>query len=230
MNTEHDLIIPQGLSVVNAKLPKVYESAKTALEQCSRIDECKDWADKAEAIASYARQADDDSLLKMATRVRARAIRRCGELLKEIEPAQGARTDIQPSNGNGTKLTRNQAAKDAGLSKRQKDTALQVASIPPEEFEAVVESENPPTTTALAEQGKKPQPKPILDLQGRDPYEFALSTQGQGWIRRLAECAKEIPPEILVRGAFDSERDVLKSYIAIISLWLDEISNHLEAK
>jgi hypothetical protein len=38
-------------------------------------------------------------------------------------------------------------ARDAGLSTDQKNTALRVASIPPEEFEAAVESDKPPTET-----------------------------------------------------------------------------------
>ncbi|WP_028714393.1 hypothetical protein [Paracoccus sp. J55] len=38
-----------------------------------------------------AKQADDDQLERMAQRIRARAIRRAGELLKQIEPGQGAR-------------------------------------------------------------------------------------------------------------------------------------------
>jgi hypothetical protein len=52
------------------------------------VDECQDWADKVAALASYARQAEDEALRKMATRIRAQAILRCGELLREIEPAK----------------------------------------------------------------------------------------------------------------------------------------------
>ena len=58
-------IIPEELpSIRNARLPEMYQSAKKALAECSRIDECADWANKAEALASYARQADDVSLRK----------------------------------------------------------------------------------------------------------------------------------------------------------------------
>jgi hypothetical protein len=42
-----------------------------------------------EALASYARQAHDDTLLKLATRIQARAMQRVGELLKEIKPNKG---------------------------------------------------------------------------------------------------------------------------------------------
>ena len=64
------------ISPANARLPQTYESAKTALSECVALDECKSWADKAAALASYAKQANDDELMKMATRIRDRAIRR----------------------------------------------------------------------------------------------------------------------------------------------------------
>lgn len=77
-------------SIDDAKLPIVYERATQALAECSRIDECKEWANKAEALASYARQSKDETLRKMADRIQARAIRRCGELLKQIPSGQGS--------------------------------------------------------------------------------------------------------------------------------------------
>jgi hypothetical protein len=45
------------------------------------VDECVSWADKAMALASYARQVDDETLRKLADRIKARAIRRVGEFL-----------------------------------------------------------------------------------------------------------------------------------------------------
>ncbi len=133
-------------SIPDARLPASYEAARMALSECSRIDECQSWADKAEAMASYAKQAKDESLRKLADRIQARAIRRCGELLKQIEPANGANQNIR--DGADRKVTRSSAATDAGLSERQKVTALRVASIPDEDFESQVESDSPPTITA----------------------------------------------------------------------------------
>ena len=46
-------------------LPETYQAATTALAECQRIDECKDWSDKAFAIAAYARMSKDDELHKM---------------------------------------------------------------------------------------------------------------------------------------------------------------------
>src|SRR5438046_9428855 len=103
--------LPSDLPPINkAKLPATYQSAKVALAECTRIDECQDWADKAEALASYAKQAQDDGLRKMADRIQARAIRRCGELLQQIQTSIGARTDLEPRDGTVPKLIRTQAA------------------------------------------------------------------------------------------------------------------------
>ena len=54
-------------NIADARLPAAYETAKQALAECSRIDECQNWADRAAALASYARQARDDTLLNFAT-------------------------------------------------------------------------------------------------------------------------------------------------------------------
>ena len=89
----HDLALPAILpSVARAKLPKTYEQAREAIQACSRIDECKDWADKAQAMASYAKQAGDKTLEHAAQRIQARAIQRCGELLRAMKrPDRGGR-------------------------------------------------------------------------------------------------------------------------------------------
>jgi hypothetical protein len=84
----------------------------------------------------------------MADRIQARAVRRAGELLKEIEPARGANQNIRDGAGPNV-ITREQAAADAGLSERQRKTALLVANIPESEFERAVESADPPTITRV---------------------------------------------------------------------------------
>jgi hypothetical protein len=93
----NDLVhIPADLpNIADARLPATYESAKRALAECSRIDECQDWADKAAALASYARQARDDTLFSFATRIKARALDRCGELLRQIPASSGGRPETK---------------------------------------------------------------------------------------------------------------------------------------
>lgn len=162
MNTDDHL--PDNIDIAKATLPAMYSRARQALVECDRVDECKTWANKAEALRSYARQAKDEGLYKMALRIQARATRRCGELLKEIEPQQGG--DRKSKGGQPPVDSRKAAGDAAGLSNHQRKTALRVANVPGPQFEEQIESDTPPTVTTLAEQGTKkaslvvPQPEP----------------------------------------------------------------------
>jgi len=249
--------LPANLpDVSRARLPATYEAAKSALSECSRIDECAEWANKAEALASYAKQANDDQMRKMADRIQARAIRRCGELLKQVPQNSGGRPpelaakqqtqiDSVLEKLAAGELTRDQANKriaaidpqwamrsrtnaaiSAGMSQDQKRQALRIASVPAEDFEATVEGDDPPTVTALAEQGKKT--RTLIDLGDRDPAEFSLSTQGQGHLRRFAEFAAQTDPIVIARGALPHEHAAIRRHIATIDGWLDRLIVSLE--
>jgi hypothetical protein len=161
----NSLAHPIAQLATSARLPAAYESARAHLAECSRIDECQDWANRAEALASYARQAKDNDLRRMADRIQARAIHRAGQLLKQIPPDPGGRP-AKTQDGAVPSLTRAQAAEDAGLSERQRKTALRVANVPFEEFERRIESLIPPTITELAESGKRGRRTGV----GMDPY------------------------------------------------------------
>lgn len=132
-----------------AQLPQSYEDMTTAIALCESVDECKDWADKAAALASYHRQSKDTVLMNRFMRIQARAIRRAGEVLETIEPATKHNAKKQGT-GDQTLLSRTQAAQEAGMSKHQQMTAMKIARIPKEEFEEMVESYEPPTITALS--------------------------------------------------------------------------------
>lgn len=211
-----------AIPAANARLPQSYESAKTALSNCVSIDECQTWADKAAALASYAKQANDDELMKMATRIRDRAIRRAGELLKQIEPGQGAR-DGKRADATDTPLTRTEAARQAGMSERQQVTAIRVANVPAPDFERQVESANPPTVTALAEQGKKPAQKPVLDLQGRDPAEFNRAMHFVGAFEAYQRDVQKLDADAALPILIDSERERIRKAIAAIDAFHDRI-------
>ncbi len=208
--------------VCDAPLPIVYERATKALAECARIDECQDWANKAKALASYARQSKDDTLRKMADRIQARAIRRCGELLKQIEPNHDRGNQYRQHDGAVMQPTRTIAATQAGLSERQKVTALRVASIPQSEFEKEVESDQPPTVTKLAEQGKQEKQKPLHDLEGIDPYFYARATELQGAIKRLAAYCQKHDPKAIAGAFKHHEKDQIRSSISHVEAWIDQ--------
>jgi len=177
--------------IATARLPATYENAKQALANCASLDECQQWADKAAALASYAKQADDTELEDMSKRIRARAIRRAGELLKQVEPGHGQNNQYVQMKGDAGDTfhqTRTDLAQSAGMSVRQQLNAIRVARVPQEQFDAAVDGAQPATITKLASMGT--QRKPIVDLKGRDPNEFNLAMHFVGWLEHICREAK----------------------------------------
>ena len=217
--------LPAQISVSGASLPQTYQNAQAALAECSQVDECKDWADKAAALASYARQSEDQELERMAQRIRARAIRRAGELLKQIEPQHGANQNI--SAGDHTKvLTRDSAARDAGMSKHQQVQATRVASIPPQDFERQVESDKPPTLSQLAAQGTKPREN-IVDLKGRDPKEYNRALH---YVADFEGAAKELENQshdLILPTLDERERARIRAAIKRIDAITDKVATRI---
>jgi hypothetical protein len=232
--------LPAHIRVSDARLPATYEQAKTALAQCSRIDECQEWANKAEALASYARQADDETLFRLAKRIQGRAVRRCGELLKQIEPAKNQHDAANRADKGD--LTRTEAAEQAGMSLHQQRTAVRVANVPADQFEQAVESAEPSTVTALAEMGKQsrpasattsspvPEPSPppaatslasVAAPPVTAPAGFKQATYLTGVVRDFAAFCQQNDPVVVVGGLMKPEVREVRSFVGIIDGWLD---------
>lgn len=225
-------------NVDSAPLPANYERAKTALAEAVELDECKQWADKAAALASYARQAKDDSLQKMAMRIHGRAVRRAGELLREIEPARGG----QPFQANASTRvgtvpsSRTAAASEAGLSERQRKTAIAVAGIDADTFEAAIESDAPPTVTELRRMAPKERPahplkREIDALFGdltQDPQAFEAATHMLGAFARLLADYRQSPPVARWIAALrDDEKTRLRGDLIALAPYLSETMDAL---
>jgi hypothetical protein len=212
--------LPSNLPMVAvAKLPGLYVEAKKALAECARVDECKSWADKAAALASYAKQARDEELFKTATRIRARAIDRAGELLDQYD-GRGNKSKSAPP-----RTFKKNAARDAGMSKRQQRQAVNVHNVPREQFDALVDSSNPPTPAQLAEIGTKRQP--ILDLGGKSPSDFKAATALMGALGRFVAETSRVDLQAALRGADAEEIKDIKLRISAIRQWLAAIEENI---
>lgn len=205
------IALPANISIARAKLPQTYEAAKTALANCASLDECRDWANKAQALASYAKQADDDTLRKLADRIQARAVRRCGELLKTFDARGGDRSKTNRAD-TSARQSQKQAASIARMSKRQCDTAVRVANVPAADFDRAVESDTPPTVTKLAEMGKASRPVPAG---------FKQATHLLGAVRRFADFCAENDPVTVAGGVMGAEVQEVRAQVAAIDSWLD---------
>lgn len=213
--------LPSTISVAGASLPQTYQAAQAALAQCSQVDECKDWADKAAALASYARQSEDDELERMAQRIRARAIRRAGELLKQIEPATGT----TKKDGSGP-LSRKDAASEAGMSERQQKTAMRIANVPEREFEQQIEAPKPPTLSQLASQGTTPR-QPLVNLGGRDPKEYNRALHYVGEFEQAARDLTNQSHDQILPTLDEKERARLRAAIQKIDAITDKVATRI---
>ena len=216
----------QRLTCALDRSPLRYEAAKRAVAECQRVDECKDWSDKAVALASYARQMRDQELVNLAKRIHGRAVRRCGELLREVDGWGEHWKPKRESRKDGTVLssppTRKELADSAGLSERQQKTAIQVARVPEADFEAAVESEDPPSVTKLGEMGKRKREGPA-HLEGIDPEDFSRATQVEGSLRSLrVEAVEVVTPEEYARGLRKADFSEAVRTAEVIVDWLEE--------
>ena len=201
-------------SIHDAKLPSRYEAVKLAIIECKAIDECKDWADRAQALASYARQAGDKASLKNFIRIQARALQRCGQLLKEVEAKHTGRIR---SGTDPNSSTRKQTAKKAGLSPRQAKDAIRVANINGDSFDQQVESDEPPTVTALAEQGKGAKKgKPFYEIAGMTKDAWQAGMRLEGATRGYAKALSGFDPELAADGLNAKQRKDLLGYISTV--------------
>ncbi len=225
-----------------AAFPVNYEGAKQALAVCERIDECKEWADKGLALASYARQAGDDALMLHATRIKLRAARRGGELLKQIDKSKGGRPPkeeqitrggVSPSLSDGPTSRTNAAAK-AGLSPDQKKTFQRVASVPKDSFEEQVESAHPPTLTDLAAQGTKPKPEPephpiaaAINRLGIDPKAFHAGMHVGGEIEINAKFYLQYKVQDAADGMLPGNKPRVAAALDVLINYLTELRGKL---
>ena len=208
------------ISISNAKLPEVYLAAQTALANCQQLDECKEWADKASALASYAKQSEDESLMKMAQRIRARAITRASDLYMQIEAGHGNQHTALKDGGD-LERNRTEAAREAGFSERQQKNLARIGNIPADERDALIESDTPPTISQLASQGIKKR-KPLVDLEGRDPKDFNMAMHYVGAFEMVARELEKQPHQAALIILNEQERERLRAAIVRIDAITDK--------
>jgi hypothetical protein len=218
-------VLNKGVAGSEMQLPMLYEAARKAIEECARIDECKEWADKSAALRAYALMRDDVALTSYAQRIHLRSVRQIGLLLKQVEPQQGGDRGNAATGGRPPIAgTRTQAAEDAGLSEYQRKTALRVASVPGSEFEAATGGDGaaPPTVTHLAAQGKQPR----VTESSPDSARFKSACSALHAFVQFCD-ANDAAETAMAFEAADIQ--MARECVTTLDQWLDRFVAHLSA-
>jgi hypothetical protein len=102
--------------VVNFPFPALvlglYDQMRLAIERCAEIDEAAAIRDKGAQLEAYACIRNDDAWERKLAEIRLRAIRKIGELSRELEKKERARTNLHPNDREQTKA---ESLKQAGI-------------------------------------------------------------------------------------------------------------------
>lgn len=111
-----------------------YDSARFALQQAVEIDEVKDIRDKAQAMAAYARQANDTQLVEWATEIKVRAERKAGQMLADMPKNPGQLNNSSRSHD----ATATKTLSELGINKTQSSRWQKLAAVSDDQFEEAI--------------------------------------------------------------------------------------------
>ena len=175
--------------------------------------------DRAAAIASYAVQSGDKTLESMCSN-RGRAVRRLGELLKMQKDTVGlAKGGRPPKTCSAQGQVPAPLRPGGGVSRKLSSKAQRIAGIPEDEFEAKIESENPPSISQLAARHELSRPK---------PPGFSVATQAIGQLKEFARFCSTTDIDLILSGIEPRDVAGVRKSIATIDKWLDYLSVHLQ--
>lgn len=148
-------------AVIKSELPQVqlpenYQRAVAAIAECFTMDECKEWANKAAAAASYYKQSKDHTMEEQAKRIRLRALLRCYELIKELgDPVKGPGTmRLVPGKGRIIPAIQDEARKRIGVPYGLFNNLADASSVPRPKREVLIEHSPPISLQQLAREGR----------------------------------------------------------------------------
>lgn len=138
------------LTVIPPKLPVEYEQAVKALEACTHLDETKYWADKAEALAAWAKIYHSPDAQLKAKKLKLHAYRRMGEIAEQLRPSGQYKMILDSGGYRRSRKAKGPASllREHGLKKSEAAAAMTLSHLAGEKFAEALENPQAPTTVA----------------------------------------------------------------------------------
>jgi hypothetical protein len=208
-----------------ARFPDNYIRARKAIHECALVDEVTAWANRSAAMATYAREISDRSMLDDAIRIQARALERLGEMLAEMP---GSRDDKRVF------------AEQHGISSGNFNKATNLVQVPKAVREEMIEGTPPATANKIASEAK---PSERFPDQRRTSAEIHADWLRKGFERQLAQDLFSYASNVkmnhidpiktarhfnLGHESYSGARATLKESVGIVLEWLDIFEQHLK--
>lgn len=213
-----------------ARLPVLYAEAKRALRECENVDECKHWGDKAEALATYARLANDPEMEIIAKRVRLRAIARAGELLLRVpEGNHGLHVAGMQLKGGSlpNPQSRRGIGRAAGMRVQDVTQALAIARVPLEVRELLIESPSPPPPSVLQAHPHRLRPRPVRLNRFTPGPDYRAVFIHAGGITAFTSFLKRHQPAKYFPFLSPDEAARARRYLKIMEAWIADAKRAL---
>ena len=208
-------------------VPVEYEQAVTSLESCLSIDDAKVWADKADALAAWAKIYHSDKASLQARRLKLHAFRRMGLLAAELRPLRGGLNKgekISEKRG-GTFPGPRSLLMESGLKGHEAGSAAALARLPKPEFTALLNLPRPPSPNSFF--GQKP------SRSGSEAWNSLIGagvgpgTNSAGCLSSFITWLRNRDPATLARSLKSDEAIKARSMAIEASEWLDQFEQNL---
>jgi hypothetical protein len=208
-----------------ARVAPNYEAMRTAIAACEKVDEIANLADQAVAAQAYYRQSQDVDNEMQASRIRVRAERRLGEILRAMAE-RGERATRQTARSTSAGKVDAPTLEQLGIPQGRAARAMQLADVPNEQFEAALAEPVVAQPRRILAETKAPphrsKPPPLV------PIDHTLSLWGK---------VRELGSEIESGGVPDLKHwrenlqpfqlDHMRRYVPVIVRYLSRIQEDL---
>ncbi len=206
-----------------------YDAMCTAIAECERVDEVKEIRDKSLALQTYFKLSKNYTAERQAIKVRIRAERRAGQLLKESDRATGQETGGKKSLGGRRERPPNQpkTLKEQGITKDESSRFQKLAEVPEALFEEKLNTPygHPSPVAIIASHKGAKVTTPSAPVKESDIRALSM----WGYFRDFKHAKVEVDEiEFLLSECTEKMRKDFVLWIPIVEAWIKEIKRTLK--